>query len=183
MAAVIQVVMQHEGPLPELGDFVDVSVPSGNNNPINPILPGCHCPVDVCFYQKECVQWFVTSLQIVWWLRWSGIQDTSIPRWTRLPRQPSFQQQHRPRPYFIKRLLAYHQLTKTNKVPTVGVKITRRTATVIRPTQKKKLIKPIVAPRPQGNHMLVLKDVATSVTNTIIAWAVPLFWPHPIVIP
>jgi hypothetical protein len=61
--------------------------------------------------------------------------------------------------------------------------MTSRTATTIRATQNKKLIRPILAPLPHGSHTLVTSAAATSTTNITTAWAVPLFCPTPITTP
>lgn len=53
----------------------------------------------------------------------------------------------------------------------------------ILPTQNRKLMRPMLAPWPQGSQMLVPSAAATSTTRMTIACAVPLFWPNPIVTP
>ena len=61
--------------------------------------------------------------------------------------------------------------------------MTSKTAMTILATQNKKLIKPILAPLPQGSHILVTKADMTSITRMMTACAVPLFCPAPIVTP
>ena len=53
--------------------------------------------------------------------------------------------------------------------------MTSNTAMTMRATQKRKLIKPILAPLPHGSQMLVTSAEMTSTTSMIIACAVPLF--------
>jgi hypothetical protein len=61
--------------------------------------------------------------------------------------------------------------------------MTSKTATTIRATQNRKLINPMLAPVPHGSQILVTNAEITSTTKMMIAWAVPLFWPTPIVTP
>ena len=52
---------------------------------------------------------------------------------------------------------------------TAGVRMTSNTAMTILATQKKKLIKPMLAPWPQGNHILVTKAETTSIMRIMTA--------------
>jgi len=65
----------------------------------------------------------------------------------------------------------------------MGASITIKTAIIILATQNKKLINPMLAPWPHGNQKLVPRAEITSITRIRMAWAVPLFWPQPIVSP
>jgi hypothetical protein len=69
------------------------------------------------------------------------------------------------------------------RLHTAGVNISNKTAITILATQNKKLIKPMLAPLPQGSQILVTRAETTSTTRMMIACAVPLFCPTPIVTP
>ena len=65
----------------------------------------------------------------------------------------------------------------------MGVRMTSSTAMTILATQNRKLMRPMLAPWPHGSHTLVPSADMTSTTRMMMACAVPLLWPQPIVTP